>query len=106
MLTRLNLSDDRIATVMGSVRYTIENEVLYPGVLELLATLSDQFKLGVIANQSKGTQERLMYWRIRDYFSLVFASAELGLSKPDPQIFAGALSEAKCEPEEAIMIGD
>ena len=106
MLTRLNLSDVQIATVMGSVRYTMENEELYPGVPELLATLSDLFKLGVIANQSKGTQERLMCWRIRDHFSLVFASAELGLSKPDPQIFAGALSEAKCEPEEAIMIGD
>ncbi len=43
---------------------------------------------------------------IRDHFSLIFAPTELGLSKPDPQIFAGALAAAGCNPEEAVMVGD
>ncbi len=106
MLARLGLSGDDIGTLMDSVRYVKENEVLYPGVPELLAQLSGLFNLGVIANQSKGTEDRLVQWRIRDHFSLVFASAELGLSKPDPRIFESALSEARCTPQAALMIGD
>lgn len=106
MLARLNLSHDQVATVMDSDRYVKENEVLYPGVPELLATLSEQLKLGVIANQPRGTEGRLVRWRIRDYFSLIFGSAEFGLAKPNPQIFAAALSQAQCEPEEALIIGD
>lgn len=106
MLARLNLSRNQIVTIMDAVRYANENEVLYPGVPEILAMLSGQFKLGVIANQSKGTEERLLRWRIRDHFAIVFASAELGFSKPDPRIFAAAQSEAGCKPEEVIMVGD
>jgi HAD superfamily hydrolase (TIGR01549 family) len=106
MLARLDLPDDQVATLMDTVRYVTENEVLYPRVPELLATLSKRFRLGVIANQSEGTESRLVRWRIRDYFSLIFASAEFGLAKPDPQIFAAALSQAQCEPEEALMVGD
>ncbi len=88
------------------MRYAKEKERLYPGVPELLSELSRRFKLGVIANQSEGTEARLARWAIRQHFSGVFASAELGLSKPDPEIFAGALSEAGCQPVEAIMVGD
>ena len=106
MLADLDLSDDRIRTVERSVRYEHENEILYPGVPELLASLSRRFKLGVIANQSEGTEDRLARWRIRDPFSLVFASAEFGLSKPDPEIFRRAISLAGCAPERALMVGD
>ena len=73
MLSRLNLTREQLRTVERSVRYEHENEVLFPGVPELLETLSRQFKLGVIANQSEGTEKRLARWRIRDPFSLVFA---------------------------------
>ena len=90
MLARLNLSVERVATIEHSVHYAKDNEVLYAGVPELLANLSEHFKIGIIANQSDGTEERLTRWGIRSYFSIVFASAELGLVKPDPNIFAGA----------------
>ncbi len=106
MLGRLNLTREQLRTVERSVRYEHENGVLYPGVPELLETLSRKFKLGVIANQSEGTEERLARWRIRDPFSLVFASTEFGLSKPDPEIFRRAIALAGCAPEEALMVGD
>ncbi len=101
MLERLDLADDQTVAVMDSVCY-----VLYPGVPELLSALSDRFHLGVIANQSEGTEGRLAGWGIREHLPLIFASAELGLAKPDPRIFAAALSQAGCEAEEALMVGD
>jgi len=40
------------------------------------------------------------------YISLVIASAEEGVAKPDKEIFLRALSRAECPPENAFMIGD
>jgi HAD superfamily hydrolase (TIGR01549 family) len=106
MLARLDLTEEQRRVVASSVRYEKEREVLYPGVPEILETLSRKFRLGVIANQSEGTEERLSDWGIRDHFTLVFASAELGLSKPDPRIFAAAISRAGCAPAGVLMVGD
>jgi HAD superfamily hydrolase (TIGR01549 family) len=106
VLARLGLSDAQLASVKGAVRYAKEKERLYRGVPELLTSLSARFRLGVIANQSKGTEERLAGWGIREHFSLVFASSELGLSKPDPAIFAGARMASNSGPEDMIMVGD
>ena len=106
MLARLDLTEEQRRDVASAVRYVKELEVLFPGVAEILETLSRKFRLGVIANQSEGTEERLSDWGIRDHFTLVFASAELGLSKPDPRIFAAAISRAGCAPAGVLMVGD
>lgn len=106
MLARLDLKEEQRRAVASAVRYAKEREVLYPRVPEILETLSREFRLGVIANQSEGTQDRLSDWGIRDHFSMVLASAELGLSKPDPRIFQAAISEAGCAPEGVLMVGD
>ena len=68
--------------------------------------MSKKYKLGVIANQSLGTKERLNNWGIGKYFDVVVASAEAGCAKPDLKIFNLALEQAGCKPSEAVMIGD
>ena len=106
MLARLDLTEEQRRAVESAVRYVKELEALYPGVPEMLETLSGKFRLGVIANQSEGTEKRLSGWGIRDRFSVVLASAELGFSKPDSRIFGAAISRAGCAPEGVLMIGD
>ncbi len=106
MLRSLNLSKDQHERIRSDLRYDHSHEVFYPGVPALLTELSERFRLGVIANQSKGTEQRLKSRGIWRDFSTILASAELGLSKPDPRIFHAALSESKCRPEEALMVGD
>lgn len=83
-----------------------ESEKLYPDVKEVLKVLSQKYKLGIIANQSAGTQERIDNWEIGKYFDAVVASAEAGVSKPDLKIFEIAFEAAGCKPFEAVMIGD
>ena len=62
--------------------------------------------VGVIANQSLGTANRLQQHGILKYIDLVISSAEEAVSKPDKRIFEIALSRANCNPEYAVMIGD
>ena len=84
-----------------------EDEVPYPEAEEILKYLKNLgYKLGVIANQSFGTAERLNQWTLLQYIDVVAASAELGVAKPDSAIFQKAFEIAGCTAEEAVMIGD
>ena len=83
-----------------------EDEVLYEDAKACLEKLSRKYKIGVIANQSLGTEERLAQHGILQYIDLVVASAEEGVAKPDKRIFEIALERGGCEPGDAVMIGD
>lgn len=87
-------------------RWYGELEKLYPDTKMILEILSQNYKLGVIANQVAGTKDRLDNWGIGKYFDVVVASAEADCSKPDLKIFNLALEQAECKPNEAVMIGD
>ncbi|MBR3737063.1 MAG: HAD family hydrolase [Lachnospiraceae bacterium] len=81
-------------------------EKLYEGAYRVVSGLYGKYRLGIIANQSLGTQERIDHWGIGKFFDVVMASAEAGCAKPDPKIFTAALKKAGCDPAEAFMIGD
>ena len=81
-------------------------EVLYPDTKEVLQRLSQKYKIGIIANQDFGTEQRLTDFNVYQYINLVIASAEEGVAKPDLRIFQIALDRANCKPEEAVMVGD
>ncbi len=84
-----------------------EDEKPYPDAENVLSALSERgYKIGIIANQNSGTQSRLEKWGLMKYISIVIASAEEGVAKPDKEIFLRALSRAECSPEDAFMIGD
>lgn len=91
---------------LENVRWLKELEKLYPESQEVLQLLHGRYKLGIIANQSAGTEERLVQFGIREYFDVVVASAEAGVAKPDKRIFERALSQAGCSAHDACMVGD
>ena len=105
-------------TVAGQLKacglYDIDSSRLYPSELdrpypeakEVLDKLCEGYKLGIIANQNAGAQQRLEQYGLLRYFGVIAASAEAGLKKPDPRIFTLALRQAGCKPGEAAMIGD
>lgn len=83
-----------------------EDEFLYPETVSILDALSKRYKIGIIANQLPGTQERLNKMGIGEYICLVVSSAETGIAKPNPAIFRLALKRANCAAENSVMIGD
>ena len=83
-----------------------DDEFVYPEVENCLCELSEHYKIGIIANQNLGSEERLEKLGLLKYIDLVIASAEEGVSKPDLRIFQIALDRANCKPEEALMVGD
>ena len=107
---RQNLRGDLEAAAFFGLEKTPwhhEDERPYPEAAEVLAALCARgYRIGIIANQSAGTEDRLRAWGLLVHIDLVIASAEEGVAKPDPAIFRIALERAGCEPAEAVMIGD
>lgn len=105
-LSSLNLPDDQYHFLVTNATYPKGEEQLYSGVPQMLRTLSQSFRLGIIANQPHGTKSRLKDWGILDFFSIVLASHEFGTSKPATEIFEAAQQQSGCLPEERMMVGD
>lgn len=91
---------------LETVKWPTHLEKLYEDVPKILEKLKNRYRLGVIANQSFGTEQRLTDYGIRGFFDVIVASAEAGVSKPNPEIFRIALERAQCVPKEACMVGD
>ena len=105
-IAKLTDDPDLRRSIEAEARYPKELEAPYDGAEQILRTLSSRYRIGVIANQSVGTGERLTKWGLMPLISICLSSAELGIEKPDPAIFQLALSRAECAPAAAVMIGD
>jgi HAD superfamily hydrolase (TIGR01549 family) len=92
--------------IAAEAPYLKELEAPYDEAQETLRVLSSCYEIGVIANQSVGTTERLTKWGLMPFVSTCLRSFELGIEKPDPAIFAMALDRAGCSPSQVVMIGD
>jgi HAD superfamily hydrolase (TIGR01549 family) len=106
LLAELGLPADVVAELRRSARYDHARERVYPGVPALLEQLSARYQVGLIANQSLGSEQRMRGYGIVRAFAVVAASAELGTQKPDPAIFEWALRRAGCAAVDALMVGD
>lgn len=106
---KITCGDVDAANYFGLTLKPWRNDVEYPyndAEIVLKELSSRGYKLAVIANQAKGTEDRLAKWNLIKYFDFVLASFEEGVSKPDPGIFLRALKKAKEEPYSCVMIGD
>ena len=72
----------------------------------LLERLSARYRLGIVSNFAGNLEPCLNELDIRRYFAVAADSAVVGISKPDPRIFEGVLSEMHAVPSQAWMVGD
>jgi HAD superfamily hydrolase (TIGR01549 family) len=73
---------------------------------ETLTILVQNYKLGIIANQSKDVLQLLDKFSFRDFFDVVIISSEVNINKPDPRIFQLAMNRAASDSKRYVMIGD
>lgn len=92
--------------IIEKTAYPKDYEKPYPNTKSVLSKLSEKYKIGIIANQSAGTKNRLSQFGMLSFIDLCIASYEAGIEKPDKRIFQLALNQADCSANEAVMIGD
>lgn len=86
--------------------WTNEGVSLYPETIDALEKLSQNYQLGIIANQSATVRALLEEWGVESYFQLIILSEEVGLSKPDSTIFKLALQKANTTANRIVYVGD
>jgi 5'-nucleotidase len=79
---------------------------ILPGMAEALEWLSGRFSLGLLANQLRESADALTALGLRRHFRVLALSELVDRKKPEPGIFEWALNEARCAPDEAVMVGD
>lgn len=79
---------------------------LYPEVPDVLEQLRTRFELAVISNFDGRLRFILPHLGISKYFSYIFISSELGVDKPDPEIFHRAIRMLHLKPDEVLHVGD
>ncbi len=81
--------------------------LLFPGTLEMLNQLKDNFELHIITNGFKETQHiKLEASGLMPYFNQIVTSDEVGVNKPEARIFIEAMKRAGAERKNSLMIGD
>ena len=109
-LSYFGLDDLDLAMRMGDayVDLSPRQTQLFPNTKESLIELqSIGFQMHIITNGFSEVQYiKLENCGLIQYFDVIVCSEVIGKNKPDPMIFAHALSEAKAIPTNSLMIGD
>ena len=80
---------------------------LVPGTMELLDYLKPKYHLHLITNGFQEVQHtKLGGSGLEPYFETLTVSEEVGVKKPNPEIFLYALNKAHAKAEESLVIGD
>ncbi len=79
---------------------------VYPEVPDVLGQLQPRFELAVISNFDGRLRLILHHLGISKFFTHIFVSSELGVDKPDPEIYRRAVTLMKLHPNEVLHVGD
>ena len=106
-IDNLVLSDEEADNIFQKYLACYENHWrLFPDVLSILEYFAD-YNLGIISNgDSVQQRQKLTSTGIIDRFSVLTISGDIGVMKPEPQIFIEACFMAGVEPSECWHIGD
>jgi putative hydrolase of the HAD superfamily len=101
---------ERITQQFYNIFAAPQDFTIYFEVEEVLNKLKLKYKLGLISNiyqtTAKWIRKRENTFKLLSHFPVVVFSCEVGYAKPDKRIFLKAISKLKCEPHEALMVGD
>jgi putative hydrolase of the HAD superfamily len=78
-----------------------------PGAASVLARLRRRVRIGVVSNNLLAEQqEKLRQCALDRHVDALVVSEEVGISKPDPEIFRVALERLGVARSDALMVGD
>jgi putative hydrolase of the HAD superfamily len=103
--------DDRVLAQRcadGYVRARAEVLALSPGALDVLVALRERgCKLGLVTNGFAATHhEKIDRLGLRERLDAFFIADEVGMIKPDPELYRHACRVLGSEPARTAMVGD
>ncbi|MCC7129293.1 MAG: hypothetical protein B6D39_01255 [Anaerolineae bacterium UTCFX2] len=76
-------------------------------LIEYIRSLREEYKIGLLSNAFSDLRNYVTsIWKIADVFDDLLISAEVGLVKPDPEIYQLALQRLAVPADQAVFIDD
>ena len=104
-----DFEDNEVATKMGDeyVRISPHQTNLLPNTLEILSYLSKKYPLHILTNGFQEIQNiKLTKSGLLPFFETITCSEEIGVNKPNVEIFRHVESKIEAKEGEIVMIGD
>lgn len=100
----IHWDDPALAAALNQLylKHRFEDIELYSDVMPCLDVLKDRFAIGLISN-GNSYPERC---GLSGYFDFVIFSQDIGVEKPQAEIFLSAFAQAGCAPEQLMHVGD
>jgi len=111
-VTGYGLREERLSEMaqeMGAefLRLTNVYFSVLPGAADAVRALAERYPLTIISNGFKEVQYyKFAHSGLADCFAHTLISEEVGINKPQPEIFRIALEKNGVKADEAVMIGD
>ena len=102
----LGLSDGQREQISRDRAYNMENYIPYPGIREVMETLSRTHRLGVISDTWPSIGQQLEYIGVAGYLSFTTFSCYTGVFTPDPRMYQDALAKSGVSAGETVFIDD
>ena len=102
----LGLTEDELEQAASDRACNMENYVPYPGIAEVLETLSRTHQLGIISDTWPSIDRQLEAIGVSRYFSFRTYSCYVGTFKPDRRMYLDALGKCGVPAEETVFIDD
>lgn len=105
---KLGMNFDENEFAASYMKHLGDGSFLFDGAYELVEALSKNYILSIVTNGLTSVQERRIKKSIiSKYFKDIVISEEIGISKPNPDIFEHAINNlGKFDKNEILMIGD
>ncbi len=86
---------------------TMRHFGLFPGVMDILPVVQEQYGLGLVSDaQWVYAEPEIAMLGLDRFFGVTVISSLLGFKKPDPRMFFLALEKLRSTPESSVYIGD
>ena len=102
----LGLKDEERHQIAVDRACNMENYIPYPGIEEVLRTLSKTHTLGIISDTWPSIVRQLKYLGVSQYLSFCTFSCFVGVFKPDKRIYQDALKKCGVPADETVFIDD
>jgi HAD superfamily hydrolase (TIGR01509 family) len=85
----------------------IDNASVFPESLQTLNDLRDRgLRVALISNLASPYKRAVTCLNLDSHIDAILYSCDLGIAKPNPDIYTAALSQLDSSPESTLMIGD
>jgi putative hydrolase of the HAD superfamily len=101
----LHLKETALAGQIAEVCYADTTETILRAS-ETLNVLKERYPMIIVSNFYGNLRTVLNEFKLTDYFRQVIESAEAGVRKPDPALYASGIRALGLQPAETAVIGD